>query len=136
MGTTFAPSEQFLPNIPWKGAQMKISINYNHTEERQPVEKEVERRTAKLGKLLKSFSPDLVQLHGAIEKHPRRVEYQFSLNLSLPTGSMHATGTGPDVRLSVKQAFSDLETQVKKHLSKLRKDYQWKRKRPRAMALV
>jgi len=33
------------------------------------------------------------------------------------------------VRTSCKKAFSDLEAQVKKHQEKLRKDYEWKRKR-------
>jgi len=115
---------------------MNVSVNYNHMEEREPVEKEVSRFVNKLGKLLKSYSPDLVQLHGAFEKHPRRVEYQFTLNLSLPTGTLHVTGVGPDVRLSVKQAFGELEHQVKKHVSKLRRDYQWKRKRPRGQAFA
>ncbi len=111
---------------------MKISVSYKHVELREPVQAETTRYLAKLGKLLKSYAPDLVQLHGGLEKHPRKVEYTFSLNLSLPTGTLHATGVGPNVRMSVKKAFAELEGQVKKHQSKLRKDYQWKRKRPRA----
>jgi ribosomal subunit interface protein len=111
---------------------MKISISYKHLELREPVEEEIARYLDKLNKLLKSYAPDLVQLHGSFEKHPRKTEYTFSLNLSLPTGTLHSTGTGLDVRLSIKQAFVELEAQVKKHQSKLRKDYQWKRKRLRA----
>jgi hypothetical protein len=49
-------------------------------------------------KLLKRYQPDLVQLHGGIEKHPRKEEYQFTLNLSLPSATLHSIGTGPDVR--------------------------------------
>ena len=119
-----------------KGSLMNISLNYKHVDLREPVELEVSRHVGKLGKLLRSYSPELVQLHGAFEKHPRKVEYAFSLNLSLPTGTLHATGCGPDLRLSVKQAFAELERQIKKHQAKLRKDYQWKRKRSRAAALV
>jgi hypothetical protein len=40
------------------------------------------------------------------------------------------------VRASVKQAFSEVEAQIKKHKALLRKDYEWKRKRPRARATV
>ena len=109
---------------------MNISLNYKHVDSRKPVEAEVARHAGKLGKLLKNYSPDLVQLHGAFAKHPRKEEYGFSLNLSLPTGKLHATGAGPDVRLSVKHAFAELEDQIKKHQGKLRKDYLWKRKRP------
>ena len=115
---------------------MKMSVSYKHVELREPVEAETSRYLNKLGKLLGSYSPDLVQLHGTFEKHSRKVEYAFSLNLSLPTGTLHATGIGPDVRQSVKQAFAELEEQVKKHQSKLRRDYQWKRKRPRAPAFA
>jgi ribosome-associated translation inhibitor RaiA len=112
------------------GAYMKLSINYKHVESHKPVEVEVERHAAKLGKLLRSYSPDLVQLHGAFSKTPRTDENSCSLNLSLPTGTLHATGTGATVRTSCKKAFSDLEAQVKKHQAKLRKDYEWRRKRP------
>lgn len=115
---------------------MNVALNYKNVDSREPVEAGVSRHLTKLGKLLKSYSPDLVQLHGTFEKHPRKVEYMCSLNLSLPTGTLHATGDGPDVRASVKQGFADLERQVKKHMAKLRKDYQWKRKRPRSAALV
>jgi ribosome-associated translation inhibitor RaiA len=111
---------------------MKLSINYKHVESHKPVEMEVERHAAKLGKLLQSYSPDLVQLHGAFSKMPRTEEISCSLNLSLPTGTLHATATGVTVRTSCKKAFSELEAQVKKHQAKLRKEYEWKRKRPRA----
>jgi ribosome-associated translation inhibitor RaiA len=110
---------------------MKLSINYKHVESHKPVEHEVGRHAAKLGKLLQSYSPDLVLLHGAFSKTPRTDENSCSLNLSLPTGTLHATGTGATVRTSCKKAFSELEAQVKKHQARLRKDYEWRRKRPR-----
>ena len=112
------------------GAYMKLSISYKHVESHKPVEIEVERHVSKLGKLLRTYSPDLVQLHGAFSKTPRTDENSCSLNLSLPTGTLHATGTGATVRASCKKAFSELEAQVKKHQAKLRKDYEWRRKRP------
>jgi ribosome-associated translation inhibitor RaiA len=97
----------------------------------RPVELEVERHVAKLQKLLKSYAPDLVQLHGGFSVNPRTQEISCVLNLSIPTGTLHATGVGAVVRASCKKAFSELESQVKKHQAKLRKDYEWKRKRPR-----
>lgn len=110
---------------------MKLSISYKHVESHKPVEVEVERHVGKLEKLLKSYSPDLVQLHGSFSKNPRTEENSCMLNLSLPSGMLHATGSGATVRTSCKKAFSDLEAQVKKHQSRLRKDYEWKRKRLR-----
>lgn len=110
---------------------MKLSISYKNVESHEPVELEVERHMGKLGRLLKSYSPDLVQLHVTFSKTPRKEEHSCSLNLSLPAATLHATGVGRTVRTSCKKAFSELEEQVKKHQAKLRKDYEWKRKRPR-----
>lgn len=109
---------------------MKLSISYKHVESQEPVEKDVERHVEKLNKLLKVYAPDLVQLHGVFAENPHKKEYSCTLNLSLPTGSLHATGVGKNFRAACKKAFSELEAQTKKHQALLRKDYQWKRKRP------
>jgi ribosome-associated translation inhibitor RaiA len=114
---------------------MKIAFSYKHVALREPVEAAAAHFLVKLERLLQSYSPDLIQLHGGFEKHPRKEEYSFSLNLSLPTGSLHATGTAPDVRSSVKQAFDELQAQVKKHQSRLRREHAWKRKRAREAIL-
>jgi ribosome-associated translation inhibitor RaiA len=108
---------------------MKLSISYRHVEEQKPVEAEIERQVGKLQKLLRSYSPDLVQLHGGFSKNSRTDENSCTLNLSLPSGTLHATGTGAAARTSCKKAFDELEAQVKKHQQKLRHDYEWKRKR-------
>ena len=115
---------------------MKLLISHKLEEWREPVEEETRRHVMKMEKLLKRYAPDLVQLHGNIEKRSRREEYLFTLNLSLPTGTLHATGEGEDVRACVKAAFAEIETQIKKHMALLRKDYEWKRKRPRAKVLA
>ena len=115
---------------------MKLSMSYKHVDAHEAVEKQNQRHIQKLSRLLKSYEPDLVQLHGVFSKNPHNQEHSFSLNLSLPTGSLHATGAGKNVRASCKMASSDLETQLKKHQSLLRKDYQWKRKRPRERELL
>jgi ribosomal subunit interface protein len=114
---------------------MKLSISYKHVASHEAVEAETSRSLRKLTRLLKSYEPDLVQLHGVFSKNPHNEEHSFSLNLSLPTGTLHATGTGENVRASCKLAFSELEVQVKKHQSRLRRDHEWKRKRPRARAV-
>jgi ribosomal subunit interface protein len=114
---------------------MKLSISYKHVDSHDVVEAQSARCMSKLQRLLKSYEPDLVQLHGVFSKNPHNQEHSFSLNLSLPTGTLHATGTGSNVRASCKKAFNELEVQVKKHQARLRKDYEWKRKRPRTRAV-
>ena len=109
---------------------MKLSISYKHVAAHHDAEAETSRFVNKLEKLLQAYEPDLVQLHGVFSKNRHNDEHSFSLNLSLPTGSLHATGSGKNIRASCKQAFTELEVQIKKHQSLLRRDYQWKRKRP------
>jgi ribosome-associated translation inhibitor RaiA len=111
---------------------MKISYTNVHSELRKEVEKQSQHHIEKLNRFLKGYSPDLIHLHGCLDKTPRTFEFELSLNLILPTGTLHATGTGADIRRAVKIAFSEIEVQVKKHQQKLRKDFLWKRKRGRA----
>jgi ribosome-associated translation inhibitor RaiA len=115
---------------------MKLTIRNAHEEWREPVEKETNRQAAKLNKLLKRYEPELVQLHAGIEKQARKKSYTFTVNLSLPTGTLHATGEGSDVVASVKTAFAEICAQCKKHQALLRKDEGWKRKRPRVRAIA
>jgi ribosomal subunit interface protein len=109
---------------------MNVSFSYKHVDSQQAVATEVMRRLDKLGKLLKSYEPDLVQIKGVFSKNNRTEEQSLALTLSLPTGTLHATGNGKNVLAGCKNAFSDIEAQIKKHQSILRRDYEWKRKRP------
>lgn len=111
---------------------MKISYSNVHSDLRKQIETASQRHIEKLSRLLKSYSPDLVHLHGCFDKTSHTSEYELSLNLVLPTGTLHATGTGTEVRPMVNMAFAEIEVQVKKHQQKLRKDFLWKRKRGRA----
>lgn len=113
---------------------MKISFNYKDADSREETEKEVGLHGQRLEKFLKRFEPDLVQLHGAFEKLPHKNSVSLFLNLSLPSGTLHATAEGGDAISSVRVAFSEILAQLKKHMSKLRKDYEWKRKRARRSA--
>ena len=108
---------------------MKLSLSYKNVDLREPIESEVSRQLGKVKKLLKTYAPDLVQVHASVQKHLRKPVYDFSLTLTLPTGSLHSSGDCPDVRQSIKNAFTDLSKQIKKHQAKVRRDYEWKRKR-------
>jgi len=110
---------------------MNVAYSQIDIEFRESVEKECARHIEKLNRILKRYTPDAIQLHVSLEKSPRRIEYNSSLNLTLPTGVLHATGSGESVRSSAKAAFAEIESQLKKHQQKLRKDYIWKRKRGR-----
>jgi ribosomal subunit interface protein len=112
---------------------MKISYSHVHAEIHREIDDEAKHHIEKLERLLKRYDPDLVQLHGSLEKQSRTAEFSFSLTLALPTGTLHVTGQGGDVRASAKIAFAEIEAQVKKHQQKLRKDYVWKHKGGRGL---
>ncbi len=114
---------------------MKVTVSFKDAGKHKSAEKEIENSVKKLGTLLKSYSPDLVQLHAVFSKLTRTEEHEISLNLTLPTGTIHATASSEHLRAGCKKAFSEIESQVKKHQSKLRKDYEWKRKRTRDKAV-
>jgi len=109
---------------------MNVSISYKHVESNQAVATELMRRLDKLEKLLRSYEPDLIQLKGVFGKNQRTEEQSLALTLSLPTGTMHATGNGKNVLAGCKKAFSEIEMQIKKHQDLLRREHEWKRKRP------
>jgi ribosomal subunit interface protein len=113
---------------------MKIFYSNIEPEHRQPIDEEAAFHIHKLNRLLKRYDPSPIELHFSLEKTPRKTEYTFSVDLRLPTGSLHASGAGGDVRASAKVAFAELEAQLKKHQEKVRKDYLWKRKRGRGIS--
>jgi len=108
---------------------MNVSFSYKHVEAQQAVAVEVSRRLDKLNRLLKSYEPELVQIKGVFSSNPRNGDKSLSLTLSLPTGTLRATGEGKNILAGCKNAFSELEAQIKKHQSLLRREHEWKRKR-------
>src|SRR5712672_2023095 len=109
---------------------MKLSVSFKDLENHKSVEKEMENAVKKLNVLLKTYQPDLVQLHAVFAKLPRNDEHTLTLNLTLPTGTLHATASSEHIGACCKKAFHEIESQVKKHKSLLRKDYEWKRNLP------
>jgi ribosomal subunit interface protein len=112
---------------------MKITYSHMEVEFRKAVQIDLTHGIEKLERLLSKYDPDLVHLHTSAETIARTSQYCFEVNLALPTGILHAVGTASDMRSSTKGAFAELEAQVKKHQQKLRKDYEWKRKRHRGV---
>jgi ribosome-associated translation inhibitor RaiA len=110
---------------------MKLSIVFKEVEKHAAADAEVQRCARKLVALLKSYDPDLVQLHCVFSLVPRSKNIAIALNLALPTGTLHCTADSKHLRVACKEGFAELNSQLKKHIALLRKDYEWKRKRPR-----
>lgn len=110
---------------------MKISLSYRGLETHNGVERLFTHSCAKLEKLLSAYEPDLVQCHGCMEFRRKKNEYGLSVNLTLPTATLHSLASAKDVHSTVHAAFTELESQLKKHKEKLRHEHEWKRKRGR-----
>jgi hypothetical protein len=108
---------------------MKIAFSNLQEEFRSEFDTVATHHIEKLQRLLVHYEADLVQLHGLFEKHSGKAGFLFSLNLTLPTGTIHANAQAPKAILCARKSFADMEVQVKKHQALLRKDYEWKRKR-------
>lgn len=115
---------------------MKLSIVFKEVERHAPAEKALQRCVGKLSKLLRSFDPDLVQLHCVFSTVPRTKEFGLALNLTLPTGTLHATDKSEHLPAVCKSAFAELETQLKKHVARLRRHHEFKRKGTRVAAVA
>jgi len=107
---------------------MKISLSYRGLPAHNGFAQLVTRYCGKMEKLLASYNPDLVQCHAAIELHPKKKEYVLSLNLVLPTATLHAINTAKDAHSTVRVAFAELQSQLKKHKGKLRHDHEWRQR--------
>jgi len=109
---------------------MKTSVSYRGLPPaaHNGFEQLVSRYCGKMEKLLTSYDPDLVQCHAAVELRPKKKEYLVSLNLVLPTATLHAVNSAKEAHSAVRIAFSELASQIKKHKGKLRHDHDWQRK--------
>jgi RNA polymerase sigma factor (sigma-70 family) len=92
------------------------------------IEKEIQQHVQKLDRYLHVFRPELVHLHGTIDRG-RRDGFTAALNLRLPTGQLFSNDEGDTPSAAVKVAFSELLGQLKRHKELLRSEHKWKRVR-------
>ncbi|HEY6252992.1 MAG TPA: HPF/RaiA family ribosome-associated protein, partial [Candidatus Angelobacter sp.] len=106
---------------------MNVHISYK-AGKTPDVEREFKHQLEKLERRLQVFRPELVHFHAILELqngHSARA----SLNLRLPSGQMAAQKSGDTVLAAIKNAFTDLLSQLNKHKELLRGNWNWKRRR-------
>ncbi len=113
---------------------MKLSIQYKCDDFRSQIEQDVARYVSKMDRWLERYDPDLVLFHLCYEKHSRKRTYTITLNLTLPSATLHASASNAEARFALRRAFDEMELQVSKHQRLVRKDYEWKRRRLRRPA--
>src|SRR5437868_7653375 len=98
---------------------MNVHVSYK-TEKSPDLEQEIGHHIEKLQRRLQVFRPELVHLHGIIEKNSAREGVSISLNLRLPSGQLAAQEAGPTALAAVKSAFHELVRQLNRHKELLR----------------
>lgn len=75
----------------------------------------LERRMARIERLLPHADADLLTLHLVLQRHPRRTEYRCSLRLTMKDAVLTTTRQrSPAVRTLLTEAFDRLEAQLKR----------------------
>lgn len=110
---------------------MHVHFTYQNVPRTPQLEKVIQRHVRKLEKLLVRFAPDLVRLHGSLESNAAHQNTVCSLHLSLPTAQLHARQEGGNLLADLQACFNHLDEQVKKHKRALRREEEWKRRRPK-----
>jgi ribosome-associated translation inhibitor RaiA len=111
---------------------MKSHVRYRGIGDREGVQREMRRQTAKLQRHLKKFEPDLVNLHVSLERRVQPVRpFLASVTLNLPPGQLYASESGPEAVPALKYAFAELWREVKKLKAKLQRKKQLHRGSPR-----
>jgi len=104
---------------------MNVHVSYKAGKTPE-VEREFQIHIHKLERRLQAFNPDLVHFHAIVDQQNGQGP-STSLNLRLPSGQLAVQKSGDTLVAAIKTAFSDLTSQLKKHMDMLRGD--WSRKR-------
>ncbi|MBI2876922.1 MAG: HPF/RaiA family ribosome-associated protein [Candidatus Tectomicrobia bacterium] len=106
---------------------MKYQITFKNFHGEAHFDSLIEKLTTQLDRHIADFDPEAVFLHGVIEKNSTRSLYRASLVLNLPGRRVVARDEGFEVEATLRQAFLELERQVEKYKSFLRREHVWKR---------
>ena len=107
---------------------MRHKIEFRHFEPDERVRKLVDELIARLEKLIKDFDQETVFLRAVIEANPVRTLYHVSITLDLPGIILAAKAEHHDIIATLRDAFDEIERQVKKFKADLRGEQYWKRR--------
>lgn len=106
-------------NVEFKGFEPHVSIN-----------KLIAQSTSKLEKITSTFSPELAHLRVFVEYIASHKLHRISITLELHGKILVAKSEQHDLRAGLRDAFADIEQQVRKYKANLRGE-QWKARRRR-----
>jgi len=113
--------------IPWNIVDRNLSPN----DARLPLEKKLQKKTAKFDRHLAHFHADAVHSQTVLEKQPRKDRYLASPTLPLPPDILHAEEAGRDLIGAFDDAVKSLLRKLKSYKTSLHGEKFWKRKERR-----
>jgi ribosome-associated translation inhibitor RaiA len=111
---------------------MLVQFSFHHVSRDTLIDKAIQSHVRKLERLLIRFSPDLVRLHGLVEFTAAHQGPVCSLNLWLPTGRLNFRHEGDTPLTAIQDCFKHLTAQVKKHKAFLRREGEWRGRKPKS----
>jgi ribosome-associated translation inhibitor RaiA len=112
---------------------MKHHIVYRRIRPTAPLLSLLKRLASRTARHLRAFPEDSAFLHVALEKHTVRPVFRASLSLRIPAATLASVEESNGPESAVRKAFRELERQLKKHKSRLRREDYWKRSRRREL---
>jgi DNA-directed RNA polymerase specialized sigma24 family protein len=87
------------------------------------VEDALRQATRRLERVVSRFDPQTAHLRVVVASHRKRARFDVSARLTVRGGLLHARESRPDPVAAIKQAFTDLMSQCKRHVSHFRREH-------------
>ncbi len=107
---------------------MKIQVTFENCKDDSAIRHIFEKSMARLDKHMKPVPDESCFLHGKIERHDTKLRFQATLALNVPGRTLVAKEEGVDGESVVREAFLELERQIKKYKEFRRAEPLWRRK--------
>ncbi len=113
---------------------MNINISYRHLDrdEKTKAHEDLAGLAERfIEPLLADIEPAAIHLRGSIEKHTTKTLFRVLLELKLPGRLLVSHEEGEDLHASLREAFAELERQLKKYRSLARNEPLWRQNKHR-----
>ena len=112
---------------------MFTELTFKHVKSTDDIRSRFDREVKKLQRRLNHFPEDGVQLNGVIEARIGKELHTCTLTLRLPGKTLHTTNEGYKIFESMDTAFEDIEKQLGKYITQLRREQFWKKGRAQSI---
>lgn len=107
---------------------MNCNIEFKGFAPQRDIQKLIQELIRKIEKKTKGFPPDGVFLRLMLEENSVRTLYHVSITLELPEKILPAKEERHDLVEAIRDAFAEIERQLKAHKAFLRGEQWWKRR--------